>query len=117
MQQRMERYASGEIHFALMAVVDSIRARAEAELVEAEAALARAQATPDGDVAAATERVDSLRVRISAEQEKFSQYHIENERRKHNYIPFIIRFLEALARNGQLLPALNEQIAAAKSKK
>jgi hypothetical protein len=36
------------------------------------------------------------------EREKFERWHIENERRKHNFVPFIVQAMKELAARGQL---------------
>ena len=39
---------------------------------------------------------------IAADEEKMSSWKLENVRRKHNYIPFIVKLLKVLASNGKL---------------
>ncbi len=47
------------------------------------------------------------------EQQKVAQWKIENRRRKHNYVPFIVNLLKLLAERGEL----TRLIEAAKSRK
>ena len=50
---------------------------------------------------------------IAMEQQKMEQWKIENRRRKHNYVPFIVNLLRLLAERGELMPL----VQAAKSRK
>jgi len=50
---------------------------------------------------------------IQMEQQKVEQWKIENRRRKHNYVPFIVNLLKLLAERGEL----GNLIEAAKSRK
>ena len=46
-------------------------------------------------------RVQTL---LGEEDNKRSRYRIENTRRKHNYLPFIMEMLTMLGNEGELLP-------------
>ena len=93
---------------------------------------ARASSTPPpppvGEAAAVDDRsVDELLVALAhlnkrsqmlaadmqMEQQKSEQWKIENRRRKHNYVPFLVQFLKLLAERGELMPLVD----AAKSRK
>lgn len=50
---------------------------------------------------------------IQMEQQKVEQWKIENRRRKHNYVPFIVNLLKLLAERGELMPL----VEAAKTRK
>ena len=41
------------------------------------------------------------------EEQKRAQWKLENERRRHNYVPFIINFLKVLAERGDLMPLVD----------
>ena len=41
---------------------------------------------------------------IAEEEERRKMWRKENVRRRHNYLPFIVEMLKALAEQGQLLP-------------
>ena len=90
-------------------------------------ALAHPQPPPMGEVAVDERSVDELYVAlahlarrsaqistdINMETQKAEQWKIENRRRKHNYVPFIVNLLKQLAERGELMPLLE----AAKSRK
>ena len=44
---------------------------------------------------------------IEAEETKIKSWKEENIRRKHNYIPFIVKLLETLASKGKLSPLID----------
>lgn len=109
LERRIARYAEGEIKFALMALTHDRRAVLRQRIA----------ATTDAALAA------SLAAELASEDEKRRQWALENVRRRHNYIPFIVRFLDILAKSGKLdniLAAANERhdqkaAAAAESKR
>eukprot|EP01095_Lingulamoeba_sp_RSL-Kostka_P000508 TRINITY_DN107_c1_g1_i1.p1 TRINITY_DN107_c1_g1~~TRINITY_DN107_c1_g1_i1.p1 ORF type:complete len:351 (-),score=124.20 TRINITY_DN107_c1_g1_i1:156-1208(-) len=52
------------------------------------------------------QQIDFAKARLNDEKEKYKRWKIENERRKFNYIPFIIKFLSILAEKNELLPLI-----------
>lgn len=54
------------------------------------------------------EKMTKLREKLKAVEEKFSQWRVENIRRRHNYVPFLLHFLKILAKRGELLPLLEK---------
>ncbi|XP_058061700.1 ubiquitin carboxyl-terminal hydrolase isozyme L5 [Anopheles bellator] len=95
-EKRIQRYNEGEIHFNLMAIVSDrqlIYVRQIEELLKA-----------DGNQAEKMDEVERLRLLIEDELAKRKRYKMENVRRKHNYLPFIVELLKLLAQNGQLMP-------------
>lgn len=95
---RIERYSSAEIRFNLMAVVGS---RTEALREQIAALPADSMMLPE------------LKQQLLVEEQKRERWAIENRRRKHNYLPFIINLLTELAKRKQLMPL----VEAAKARK
>jgi ubiquitin carboxyl-terminal hydrolase L5 len=62
------------------------------------------------------QEVNCLQAVIAEEEEKRRRYKIENVRRRHNYIPFIVELLKILAREGKLVPLTEKAIVEAKKK-
>lgn len=87
-EQRMAKYQAGEIHFNLMAIVQdklmAFKRQIEKETNPSEKA-----------------KIEYL---ISQEENKRLNWHSENVRRRHNYLPFIIELLKTLAEQDKLLP-------------
>uniref|UniRef100_A0A182PP48 Ubiquitin carboxyl-terminal hydrolase n=1 Tax=Anopheles epiroticus TaxID=199890 RepID=A0A182PP48_9DIPT len=117
-EKRMMKYSEGEIHFNLMALVSDrqmIYQRQIDQLLQAE--------DSEMETDAKEYKINHLRMLIDAQSTKRKLYKMENIRRKHNYLPFIVELLKALAENGQLMPLYEkakqralQREAAAKSK-
>ncbi|CAB3405419.1 unnamed protein product [Caenorhabditis bovis] len=107
-QDRMEKYSEGEIHFNLMAVIPNRKTRYEEDL-------AKLLANPPPGVNI-QDQVAELRQGIADEEYKAALYRKENIRRRHNYLPFIIELLKILAKEGKLLPLVDAAIKQAKDR-
>lgn len=129
--ERTERYSKSEIRFNLMAVIKNRKEACNQELEALQKLQDRIQLrmteTPstsgtdtmevDDDLpagqAALQERLHhvqqeliSVQQRLEQETEKQQDWHNENIRRKHNYIPFLFNFLKILADKQQLEPLI-----------
>lgn len=97
-EARMQRYSVGEIHFNLMALVSDRQRCYERQiqlLVHQPSPLSHAERQ---------EEIANLRTYVKFEQEKKRRYRQENQRRRHNYLPFIVELLKQLGETGQLMP-------------
>jgi len=94
-EKRMARYSADEIHFNLMAIVSDMRGQYQRRIDE----LVSAGMDTD-DVATEVSRLQSL---IADEELKRTSYRIENIRRRHNYLPFIVELLKILSEEGKLV--------------
>ncbi|KAI8115553.1 hypothetical protein FF38_03139 [Lucilia cuprina] len=99
-EKRMNKYSEGEIHFNLMAIV-SDRQRIYQQQIDK--LLKGGEEAMETDDDRETE-IAKLRFLVDNEVEKRKRYRIENVRRKHNYLPFIVELLKMLGERGQLMP-------------
>lgn len=88
-QERMQQAGEQHVKFNLMAVIQDARVP-----------LQEALAQSPHDAAAATA--------LAHEQAKREQWRVENQRRRHNYVPLCVQLLKELARQGKLA-ALTQQ--------
>ena len=63
-----------------------------------------------------TKRAGSISSQLEMEGQKVVQWKVENARRKHNYIPFIVNYLKILAERGELMPLVEAAKARKKAK-
>eukprot|EP01028_Stygiella_incarcerata_P009596 TRINITY_DN45_c0_g1_i3.p1 TRINITY_DN45_c0_g1~~TRINITY_DN45_c0_g1_i3.p1 ORF type:complete len:337 (+),score=115.29 TRINITY_DN45_c0_g1_i3:196-1206(+) len=112
-QRRIESYASTEIRFNLMAIVPDVKDALEREKRELESQLDGSGMEVEGveEKGEVEKRLGDVMSAIRAEEEKRERWRVENIRRRHNYIPFLMNFLKILARKGDLLPLLDLAIA------
>ncbi|XP_011208915.1 ubiquitin carboxyl-terminal hydrolase isozyme L5 [Bactrocera dorsalis] len=99
-EKRMQKYSEGEIHFNLMALVSD---RLKIYQQKIDNLINTAEDAMDTDEDRQTE-IAKLRSKMEYEVEKRKRYKIENIRRKHNYLPFIVELLKMLGEQGQLMP-------------
>ncbi|KAH8257415.1 hypothetical protein KR038_008934 [Drosophila bunnanda] len=99
-EKRMQRYSDGEIHFNLMALISDRQRIYEQQI---DKLLNPAPNAMDTEEDRQTE-INSLRTYIQYEIQKKKRYKVENVRRKHNYLPFIVELLKMLGETGQLMP-------------
>jgi len=109
-QKRISKYASGEIHFNLLAIVTDRQMMYEKQLEKLNELVESSMDTGDdsGSSNPLEEEMKDLRLKIERETQKKRKYKQENLRRKHNYFPFIVEMLRVLAKEGKLVPLIEE---------
>lgn len=100
-QRRIQKYSSEEIHFNLMAVVSD---RKMVYTKQREEYLKNKSGLKDGDanLTSINNKIAEVDNLIAREEEKRRTFKVENIRRQHNYLPFIVELLKILARKGEL---------------
>ncbi|OWK08321.1 UCHL5, partial [Cervus elaphus hippelaphus] len=106
------RYSEGEIRFNLMAIVSDRKMIYEQKIAELQRQLAEEEPmdTDQGSnmLSAIQSEVAKNQMLIEEEVQKLKRYKIENIRRKHNYLPFIMELLKTLAEHQQLIPLVEK---------
>ena len=54
--------------------------------------------------------INNQEVKIQSEVERNQKWKVENERRKHNYVPFIFELLEQMAKKNMLETIFKEAV-------
>ncbi|CAH1785731.1 unnamed protein product [Owenia fusiformis] len=93
-EKRIQKYAADEIHFNLMAIVSDRKMTYTNRIEE----LMKQMETDERDL-----EISKLQMLIQEEDLKSNRYKIENIRRRHNYLPFIMELLKILAKEGKLV--------------
>ncbi|CAA86665.2 Ubiquitin carboxyl-terminal hydrolase ubh-4 [Caenorhabditis elegans] len=106
-QQRMQKYSEGEITFNLMALVPNRKQKLQ-EMMEN-----LIQANENNEL---EEQIADLNKAIADEDYKMEMYRKENNRRRHNYTPFVIELMKILAKEGKLVGLVDNAYQAAKEK-
>ncbi|XP_052790500.1 ubiquitin carboxyl-terminal hydrolase isozyme L5-like [Mya arenaria] len=104
LEKRMQKYSSDEIHFNLMAIVSDRKMCYEKKLAE----LCSLAEGGGMETDLLKSQVSQLKMLIGDEERKMKKYQMENIRRKHNYLPFIMELLKILSEKGQLLPLVEK---------
>lgn len=113
LEKRMQKYSAGEIHFNLMAIVSDRKLCYEKRLQEL-----CAQTEVGGmETDLLKSQISQLQMLVAEEERKMKKYKVENIRRKHNYLPFIMELLKILSEKGQLLPLVEKAKEKAEKKK
>eukprot|EP00501_MAST-03F_sp_TOSAG23-6_P001728 GSMAST32.ASY1.ANO1.1802.1 assembled CDS len=98
LKERFRQCGDGETHFNLMAVVKDKGAVAKS-------ALLKETAKSDGG----NEHImRQLRETIEAQEAQSERWKKENQRRRHNYIPFIVKLFQVLAKQNKLQKILED---------
>jgi len=80
----------------------------QTELQAAVSAGGEAAAMAQAQLIELSDTVEDVTVKLNAEMEKKEGFKLENKRRKHNYIPFLLKFLKIVAEKGQLAPLVEK---------
>ncbi|XP_029791494.1 ubiquitin carboxyl-terminal hydrolase isozyme L5 isoform X2 [Suricata suricatta] len=110
-EKRIQKYSEGEIRFNLMAIVSDRKMIYEQKIAELQRQLAEEPMDTDqgGNMLSAIQsEVAKNQMLIEEEVQKLKRYKIENIRRKHNYLPFIMELLKTLAEHQQLIPLVEK---------
>uniref|UniRef100_A0A5G2R8I4 Ubiquitin carboxyl-terminal hydrolase n=1 Tax=Sus scrofa TaxID=9823 RepID=A0A5G2R8I4_PIG len=111
-EKRIQKYSEGEIRFNLMAIVSDRKMIYEQKIAELQRQLAEEEPmdTDQGSnmLSAIQSEVAKNQMLIEEEVQKLKRYKIENIRRKHNYLPFIMELLKTLAEHQQLIPLVEK---------
>jgi len=129
-QKRIEKYSRSEIRFNLMALIKNRKLVCQEQistLDKKRSQLMNIITSPSTDMQIdihtdlpqskedakllleqVEAEVKSLQQKITFEEDKMKNWKLENIRRKHNYIPFVVNLLKILAEKGQLVPLLEQ---------
>ena len=113
-QRRIGQFDTAEINFNLMAIVENKGKLAKAELANVEKFIndlrSKVDEAADDEKALqdAQARKQALENTIAQESEKYNKYTRENKRRRHNYIPFIVKAMQAMAKKKILMDSFNK---------
>lgn len=111
-EKRIQKYSEGEIRFNLMAIVSDRKMIYERKISELQTQLAEDEPMDTDQsstfVSSVRSEIDKYQLLIETENQKLHRYKIENIRRKHNYLPFIMELLKTLAEYQQLMPLVEK---------
>jgi len=129
-QKRIERYSQSEIRFNLMAVIRDrldqynsdiyLLQREKLTLGAGENAMQIDRQDLEGAKRVVDAQIAEFQEKVRTETERRRLWKVENVRRRHNYIPFIMNMLKILAEKGeltQLIDQAKEKEAEAKTKR
>ncbi|XP_069497176.1 ubiquitin carboxyl-terminal hydrolase isozyme L5 isoform X2 [Ambystoma mexicanum] len=111
-EKRIQKYSEGEIRFNLMAIVTDRKRIYEEKIAYLRLQLSEEEPMDTDQSSALVSSLQSevrkYQLFIEEENLKLKRYKIENIRRKHNYLPFIMELLKTLAEHQQLLPLVEK---------
>ncbi|XP_055020604.1 ubiquitin carboxyl-terminal hydrolase isozyme L5 [Boleophthalmus pectinirostris] len=108
-EKRIQKYSEGEIRFNLMAIVSDRKMIYERKITELQTQLTEDEPMDtDQSSSFVSSEIAKYQLLIEAENQKLQRYKIENIRRKHNYLPFIMELLKTLAEYQQLMPLVEK---------
>ncbi|KAK2193901.1 hypothetical protein NP493_6g05035 [Ridgeia piscesae] len=114
-ERRIQKYSEGEIHFNLMAIVSDRKMIYQRRIDE----ILKKTQESGMETDELTSEIHQLQILMKDEEMKMQKYKTENIRRRHNYMPFIMELLKALAKEGKLVEMVEkaqEQVAERKKK-
>lgn len=110
-EKRMQKYCEGEIRFNLMAIVSDRKKIYEKKISELQKQLSEVEPMETDNnslINSVQSEIAKYQLLLEEEQQKTKRYKIENIRRKHNYLPFIMELLKTLAEHQQLIPLVEK---------
>ena len=110
-QARIERYAASEIRFNLLAVTKDPSAVADERLGELRARLDAV--TDEGERAMIASAMADEEAKKAAAAQRKEEWRVENLRRKHDFVPFLLKTMEIMAEKGVLSTAVDKAQAQA----
>lgn len=112
-EQRIKRYSENEIHFNLMALISDRRVQYEKRIAE----LTKTVEEAGMETEEVQMELHRYQMQLQDEEAKIAKYKVENIRRRHNYLPFIIELLKVLAKQDKLIPLVEQAKQKALQKK
>jgi len=133
-QKRIEKYSRSEIRFNLMAIIKNRKVmytqqidNLQKQQIQIDQQIKELQ-IPKGlesmDIdsthqsitndeliakkAQIEDQLNTIKRKVEVEEEKFKNWKVENIRRKHNYIPFLVNLLKILAEKEELIPLIQK---------
>jgi len=115
-QKRIENYSKSELRFNLMAIIKNRKESLTEKLEDLRAKKAELEKlsndTMDIDgtdlqLQDLNDKVEQVLGFLANEEAKIANWKAENQRRKHNYIPFLFNLLKVLAEKDLLVPLID----------
>ncbi|CAG0920116.1 unnamed protein product [Notodromas monacha] len=124
-QKRIKEFEGDEIHFNLMAVIEDKCSRFSKEITELREKLKvrsprhclnviihgdehfyfqNSEEMQESERSEIMSRIAQVEQQLQTENDKRRRWQVENIRRKHNYVPFIVELLKLLGKQGMLMP-------------
>lgn len=119
-EARMARYSASETHFALMSIGKMRSTFLQEKITNLEEQLLALEDTDADDsadqISMLSLEIENLRAQLDDESKKKKKQKEENCRRKHNYIPFIMKLIGCLAEKDALMNLVSPTTAVGQEK-
>jgi len=115
-EERITKYSQSEIRFNLMSVVENKMQAYQKELALVQVQRGNVNADDTVQMEALTTKTKELEDGIAQEEERRRRWKMENVRRQHNYVPFIVSMLRMLAKEKKLKPLVDKALAEQKER-